>query len=198
MSTAPDLQQLYTPEEYLARERIADHKSEFYRGRIQAMAGANARHNLICTNLTAVCVPVLRAKGCKYFSTDMKVFVDSTGLYTYSDGAIVCGGTQFLDPHHDILVNPFILLEVLSKSTETRDRGWKFQNYWNIPSLVDYVLVSQEAPLVEQFIRKSDDIWTFRRYSGLDSVLEFSAVACQVPLREIYFDVQFGPEDANV
>lgn len=195
MSTVSKTQKLCTPDEYLALERTANHKSEFYKGRIFAMAGANERHNLIAGNLHAFLRSQLRSHGCKPYIADMKVLVPDTGLYTYPDVSVACGEIRFRDERNDILLNPCVLIEVLSKSTETRDRGWKFQNYWNIPSLVDYVLVSQDTPLVEQFIRKTDDIWTFRRYSGLDAFLELNAVACRVPLREIYLDVSFGAED---
>ena len=194
MSTAHRVAKLYSAEEYLVRERAAQQRSEFFRGQIWAMAGANARHNLICASLAASCVPQLRPLGCKFFGSDMRTLVTGTEFYTYPDGAIACGELRYADERQDTLLNPCVLFEVLSPSTEARDRGWKFQRYWNIPSLTDYLLISQEQPLVEQFVRKSSDIWTFRRYLGLEAALELSAIACRIDLRSLYFDVTFGPE----
>lgn len=193
MSTVPKM--LLSPQEYLVRERAAESRCEFYKGEMFAMAGATERHNLIAGNLYAALKTQLRPHGCRAFILDMKVRIPRTGLYTYPDVAVACGDIQYEDEHRDVLLNPRVIVEVLSKSTETRDRGWKFQNYWNIPTLVDYVLVSQDKPLVEQFVRKTDDIWTFRRYHGLEATLELAAVTCPLSLRDIYLDVAFDLED---
>jgi Uma2 family endonuclease len=184
-----------TANEYRQQERVAEYRSEFYRGQACAMAGANARHNLICSSLASILVLQLRPLGCNYFGSDMKVFVPRTGLYTYPDGAIACGELQFEDSEQDVLLNPCVLIEVLSKSTERRDRGWKFQNYWNIPSLVEYLLVSQQKPLVEQFVRSGSDIWSFRHYDGLEAIVELNAVACKIDLRTLYLDVAFDTKE---
>jgi Uma2 family endonuclease len=125
----------------------------------------------------------------------MKVKVTATGYYTYPDVVAACGDVQFEGNDNDVLLNPCILIEVLSKSTATRDRGWKFQNYWNIPSLVDYVLVSQTQPLIEHYVRRPDGNWMFEFVRGLDATLVLAAVERRLPLDEIYQDVQLGPAD---
>ena len=195
MSTALQRQPFVTPDEYLALERTSDERHEYFEGQIFAMAGASGRHNLICTSLIAAAVPRLRPHGCKVFGSDMKVLVPTTGLFTYPDTSIVCGEVEYRGPTQDVLLNPCVLIEVLSKSTETRDRGWKFQNYWILPSLVDYVLVSQEKPLIEHYVRRPEGNWMFEFVDGLEATLQLAAVDCQIPLREIYLDVQFGPEE---
>src|SRR5262249_14000481 len=140
MSSVPT--KLLTPAEYLARERAAAFKSEFYKGEMFAMAGANRRHNLICSAFVAAAVPLLRPHGCNVFGSDMRVRVADTNFYTYPDVSIACGKIEYEDDELDVLLNPCVIVEVLSKSTERRDRGWKFQKYWNIPTLVDYILIS--------------------------------------------------------
>jgi Uma2 family endonuclease len=193
MSPVP--KRLLTPQEYLARERAAEFRSEFYRGEMFAMAGANDRHNLIAMSFGASLLPASRARGCKVFGSDMKVRVAETGLYTYPDLSIACGEIQFQDEHRDVLLNPCVIVEVLSKSTERRDRGWKFDRYCELPSLVDYVLVSQDKRLVEHYIRQPHDEWKLQRLKEPDSVLRLTAVGCEVALRAIYADVEFGPEE---
>jgi Uma2 family endonuclease len=193
MSTVPT--QLLTPAEYLARERAAEFRSEFYRGEMFAMAGANAHHNLICTSLTANLLPQARAKGCNVFGSDMRLKVADTGLYTYPDLTIACGKMQFEDAHQDVLLNPCIVFEVLSKSTERRDRGWKFDRYCELPCLIEYVLVSQTQALVEHFIRQSDGNWHLERLKGLSAELNLPTLAFRLPLAEIYRDIELRTEE---
>jgi Uma2 family endonuclease len=197
MSTVRQPQQTFTEEEYLALERRAEHRSEFYQGRMYAMAGANRRHNLIAGSVYASLRNQLRPGGCEVYIADMKVRVKATGLYTYPDVVAACGDIRFDGPRNEVLLNPCILVEVLSKSTQTRDRGWKFQNYWEIPSLVDYVLVSQDQPLIEHYVRRPDANWMFEFVRGLETTLVLAAVNCRVPMRDIYLDVQFGPEEED-
>jgi Uma2 family endonuclease len=196
MSTVPS--KLLTEEEYLARERAAEFKSEFYRGEMFAMSGANARHNLICINLIAASNAVARARGCRVFGSDMRVKVADTGLYTYPDVSIACGKLEFKDEHQDVLLNPCSIFEVLSKTTERRDRGWKFDRYCELPSLVSYVIVSQDKPLVEHFIRQSDGEWRLERPKGLDAELYLPVLDCKLALRVIYADIEFDPEGEEV
>lgn len=195
MSTALQRQPLVTPDEYLALERTSDERHEFFEGQIFAMAGANERHNSIAGNIHAFLHARARGLGCRPYIVDMKVRIPRTGLYTYPDVSLACGDLQFEGESREVLLNPCVLIEVLSKSTETRDRGWKFQNYWNLPSLVDYVLVSQEKPLIEHYVRRPEGNWMFEFVDGLEATLQLAAVDCQIPLREIYLDVQFGPEE---
>jgi Uma2 family endonuclease len=116
-------------------------------------------------------------------------------LYTYPDLSIAYGKIQFEDRHDDVLLNPCVIFEVLSKSTERRDRGWKFDKYCKLPSRVDYVLVSQDKRLVEHFIRQPDENWVLERLEDWDAVLKLAAVDCQMALSEIYRDVEIGPEE---
>jgi Uma2 family endonuclease len=196
MSTVPKT--LLSPQEYLVRERAAEFRSEFYKGEMFAMAGATERHNLIAGNLYAALKTVLRSLGCRAFILDMKVRIPRTGLYTYPDVAVACGDIQYEDEQRDVLLNPGAIVEVLSKSTERRDRGWKFDQYCELPSLVDYVLVSQTNSLVEHFIRQPDGTWHLERLKDLESSLQLVSAKCAVPLREIYLDVQFGLDDDDV
>ena len=193
MSSAPS--GLLSPAEYLARERAVDFKSEYYRGEMFAMAGANRRHVRICLNLTSRIDEQLRGSSCEVFNSDMRVKVSQTGLYTYPDVSIACGDIQFEDAEEDTLLNPCVIFEVLSRSTEQRDRGWKFDQYIKLPSMVEYVLVSQEQPLVERFLRQEGGNWLLQRLNDLDGVLRLASTKVELPLREIYRDIAFGPED---
>jgi len=196
MSSVPS--SLLTEDEYLAVERAADFKSEFYRGEMFAMAGANSSHNLICTSLIGLLLRLARAKGCKVFGSDMRIRVGNTGLYTYPDLSIACGQLEFKDNHDDVLLNPCVIFEVLSKSTERRDRGWKFDRYCELPSLISYVLVSQDKPLVEHFIRQGDGEWRLERPKGLGAEMHLPVLDCKLSLREIYADIEFASGDEEV
>jgi Uma2 family endonuclease len=196
MSSVPT--KLLTAEEYLARERAAEFKSEFYRGEMFAMAGANKRHNLICTSLAASLLAPARAKGCNVFGSDMRVKVADTSLYTYPDVSIACGKLEFNDDHEDVLLNPCAIFEVLSKTTERRDRGWKFDRYCELPSLISYVLVSQDKPLVEHFIRQADGEWRLERPKGLNAEIHLPMLDSKLSLRDIYADIEFDPQEEDV
>src|SRR5689334_21758025 len=128
---------LLTTAEYLARERAAEFKSEFFGGEMFAMAGANRRHSLICSNLVSILRPRLRTCGCEVHGSDMRIKVSKTGLYTYPDASVTCGEIRFEDEHENVLLNPAAVFEVLSRTTERRDRGWKFKQYRKIPSLIE-------------------------------------------------------------
>jgi Uma2 family endonuclease len=194
MSSAPS--KLLPPDEYLARERAAGFKSEFYRGEMFAMAGANRRHVRICLNLTSRLDEQLRGTMCEVFNSDMRVKVSPTGLNTYPDISIACGEIQFEGDAEDVLLNPCVIFEVLSQSTEQRDRGWKFDQYTRLHSLVEYVLVSQEKPLVERFLRQPDGNWLLERLTDLQSELRLASAKIELPLHEIYSGIDFGPEEA--
>jgi Uma2 family endonuclease len=190
MSTVP--QKLLTPAEYLARERAAEFKSEFYGGEMFAMAGGTRRHSLICSNLVALLQPRVRPCGCEVHGSDLRIKVSRTGLYTYPDASIACGEIRFEDESEDTLLNPAVIFEVLSPSTERRDRGWKFQQYRKIPSLLEYVLVDQDRPAVERFFRPPGGRFELDEVEGLDGVLQLSSPQIQLPLREIYLDILLG------
>lgn len=189
MSTA--MKTLLTPEEYLVRERRAEWRSEFFRGEMFAMAGATWEHTLIKDNLAGELRNRLKAGPCQVATSDLRVKVNATGLYTYPDLVIVCDPPQFEDHVHDTLLNPRVIVEVLSDSTEKYDRGTKFAHYRQLPSVQEYVLVAQDRPLVERYVRQADDTWVLTAFSDLAASLVFGAIAAPLPLAEIYRGVQF-------
>jgi Uma2 family endonuclease len=180
-----------TPAEYLAVERQAEFKSEFYRGEMFAMAAASEEHCLIKDNLAGEVRQQLKGGPCRVVTSDLRVKVDVTGLYTYPDVVIYCDGPQFEDDTFDTLLNPRAIVEVLSDSTERYDRGTKFRHYRQIPSLQEYILVSQNQPLVERHVRRPDGSWLLTEFAGLERVLELASVPARVPLAEIYRGVTF-------
>jgi len=190
MSSVPKT--LLSPEEYLARERIADHKSEYFAGEVFAMAGASERHNLIVLNTAATLREQLRKRPCRVYPSDLRLKVQNTGLYTYPDVSVVCGEPELLSEQGDVLLNPNVLVEVLSESTEAYDRGKKFEHYRTIPTLREYVLIAQDRISVECFTRDDADGWTLRATQDIDGFLQLASIHCSLPLVEIYDKVQFA------
>ena len=193
MATAEKI--LITAEEYLVRERKAEYKSEYFRGETFAMAGASARHNLIVSNVIVSLGSQLRKRPCLVYPCDLKLKIESTGLFTYPDITVVCGEPKFLDDHDDVLLNPVVIIEVLSESTEAYDRGKKFEHYRSIASVQQIVLIAQERIAVDCFSRGANNEWMFRSSSNLDSSLRLDSVQCEVPLSEIYDKVQLDPPE---
>ena len=187
-----------TPEEYLALERQAPTKSEYLRGEVFAMAGASFAHNMIASNMFASLVPQLKRRSCTAHSSDLRVSVRATNFYAYPDIVVVCGQPQFEDRHRDTLLNPTVIFEILSRSTEGYDRGEKFENYRTLASLSDYVLVSQHRPLVEHFARQPNESWLLKSYGGLEAVLLLPSIGCELPLADIYDQVEWPEEDTKV
>jgi len=175
-----------TPEEYLAMERDAPYKSEYFNGEIFAMAGASRRHNLIALNTASELRAQLKKTPCEVYVSDMRVRVSFTGLYTYPDVTVVCGNPQFDDRHSDTLLNPLIIAEVLSKSTAAYDRGAKFEQYRTLASLCDYLLISQDRCYAEHYVRQSGNTWLFSEYRDLEDVILLQSIGCELKLREIY------------
>lgn len=178
-----------TPHEYLAKEREAEFKSEYYRGEMFAMSGASREHNAIVTNLVGELHPQLKQRDCEVYASDMRVKVDPTGLYTYPDVSVVCQGGRFEDEELDTLLNPRVIIEVLYKSTEAYDRGPKFEQYRKLSSLSDYVLVSQDRCHVEHYENQADGSWTLREYNELEAVVELRSIDCKLTLADIYLKV---------
>lgn len=181
----------YTPDEYLALERAAEFRSEYADGQIYAMGGASRRHNTIALNLAAE----LRAKfgdgPCEAFMADMRVKVEATGLFTYPDVVAVCGKPVLEDETHlDTLLNPTLIIEVLSQSTEAYDRGKKFEHYRRIPSLQEYVLVAQREVHVDRYMRRGD-FWAMVEFTDPEGMLPLESVGCSIALRDIYRRVDF-------
>ena len=182
----------YTAEEYLALERAAEYKSEFYSGEIFAMAGASEQHNLIVANLVRELGLQLKKRPCKTYPSDMRLKVASTGLYTYPDVMVVCGKALLDDEEQDTLLNPTLIIEVLSPSTESADRGSKSGHYRKLESLQEYLLVSQTKPHVEHYSRHPDHRWLLSEAEALQSEIRLSSVECVLPLSEIYDKVEFA------
>ena len=179
----------YTPEEYLTIEREAEFKSEYFDGEMFAMTGASRKHNLISLNVAANLHNRLKNSSCEVYTNDMRVKVSLTGLYTYPDIVIVCDTPEFEDSELDTLINPLVIIEVLSPSTENYDRGRKFQNYRTIPSLAEYIMISQNRYYIEHFTRQSDNTWLFRETGDKAGVIQIASVECELTIEEMYAKV---------
>jgi Uma2 family endonuclease len=186
----------YTPEEYLALERAAPYKSEYLAGEIFAMAGAREEHNTIAANIVRQLGNQFQGRPCRVYVSDMRVRVSPAGLYTYPDVVAVCGPREFADAHHDTLINPTVIFEILSPSTEAYDRGEKFAQYWRLASLTDYVLVAQDRVRVEHFTRQGDG-WFVTAAGTLDDALRLASIDAVLPLAAIYENVEFAPSAAE-
>lgn len=178
-----------TAEQYLFAERQSDTKSEYFDGEIFAMAGASREHNQISANLVRVLGNQLLDKPCSVYSSDMKVRIDKARKYTYPDLVIACQAERFEDGHRDVLLNPVVILEILSDSTEAYDRGRKFLHYQLLDSLAVYLLVSQDTPQIERFIRHEDGTWLYAEFHGLDAMVEIESVGCSLRLGDVYHKV---------
>lgn len=179
-----------TPEAYLAIERQAEYKSEYCHGEMLAMAGASRKHNLIVTNIVRELSQQLKQRPCEVYPSDMRVRIPTTSLYTYPDVIVVCDEPQFEDDTNDTLLNPTLIVEVLSNTTEAYDRGKKFAQYRTLPSLVEYVLVTQDEPRVEHYVRQPDNRWLFSETPGLDGVVQCMSIHSELALQEIYDKVK--------
>jgi Uma2 family endonuclease len=180
----------YSPQEYLALERAAQQKHEYFNGEIFALAGASERHNLLVGDLFASIHVQLRGKSCKVYSSDMRIKVSATGLYTYPDVVALCGEARFDDEQRDTLINPGLIVEVLSASTESYDRGEKFAHYRRVESLSEYLLISQDKYRIEQFVRQPDNQWLMSEVSKLDERIELPSIKCTLLLSDVYDRVQ--------
>ncbi len=181
-----------TPEEYLAIERQAEVKSEYWNGEMFAMVGASRKHNLIATNVVIELGLQLKRKPCELYNNDMRVRIPATGLYTYPDVTVVCGEPQFEDQQVDTLLNPLLIVEVLSASTQNYDRGQKFSNYRTIESLAEYLLISQNEYRIEQSVKQADGRWLLTDIRTLEGVVELASIPCQLALREVYDKVSLS------
>ena len=186
-----------TESEYLAFELESEFKHEYFNGEIFAMTGASEPHNTISSNINASFHGQFRGRPCKIYSSDMRVFIPKTGLYTYPDLVIVCGKPEFVAGILDTLLNPIILIEILSPSTEAYDRGQKFQHYRTIPSLREYLLVSQYAPRIEHFLWTEQHGWNLLDAIGLNSKLTLPSIDCTLELTDVYDKVDFDLEDSG-
>lgn len=176
-----------TPEEYLALERKAEFRSQYFNGEIFAMAGASPNHVQISSNISGTMRELLKGQNCRVGAIDMRIHVPATGLYTYPDVFVVCHEPKYSESQRDVLLNPGILFEILSDSTESFDRGMKFANYQTIDSLTDYLLVSQTEYRVERFRRQPTGDWLLSVFSSLKDSVPFPDLEIELPLSEIYY-----------
>jgi Uma2 family endonuclease len=191
MSALPE--KIWSPETYLAYERDSSERHEYLAGEIYAMAGASANHNLIVANAISSFHAQLRQKPCRVYPSDMRLKVKQSGLYTYPDISIVCGEPQFEDADSDTLLNPTVIIEVLSPTTEAYDRGKKFQHYRTLVSLQEYVLIAQDSYQVEHYSRQADDTWLLSDVNSLTSTLTLPSIQCTVLITDLYEKVSFKP-----
>lgn len=180
----------YTVHEYLDLERASEIKHEYFDGEIFAMARGSAPHSLITTNWIGELRNSLKVRRCQVFSSDLQV-VCPTGLRTYPDVSVVCDQPELEDKHQDTLLNPLLIVEVLSKSTEAYDRGRKFDHYRTIPSLQEYVLVAQDRIHVDHYARQETGQWLLTTFTDSDESVKLPALDCAIPLVEIYANVAF-------
>jgi Uma2 family endonuclease len=186
----------YTAEEYLALERSATYKSEFHDGQIYAMTGASRKHNLVTVNIAGELHRQLKQRPCEAYINDMRVKAAKARSYHYPDIAVVCGTPQFEDAHVDTLLNPTVLIEVLSPSTEAYDRGGKFAHYRKIATLREYLLVSQDEAIIEHYERQGD-VWILTEAEGLEAAVPLESIGCILNLNEVY-DKVLNASDNNL
>ena len=176
-----------TVDQYLVIEREAEYRSEYYQGEMFVMAGGTRRHSRLAVRFASMLQARLDGRGCEIYKCDIKVQIEPGGLNTYPDVSVACGEPQFTTEVGEVLVNPRVIVEVLSKSTEANDRGFKFQEYKKIRSLQEYILVSQTEPLIERFGRNSAGVWTeYSEARGLEAVIELKSLGIEIPLEELY------------
>jgi len=174
-----------TATEYLALDRAAEFRSEFLNSEMFAMAGASYEHNRINGNLSAAFGNALRGTQYSSLSSDMRVKTGLGDQYAFPDKIVICSEPQFEDGRRDILLNPRVLIEILSPSTEGYDRGAKFRHFRLIPTLQEVVFISQFEAVCERHVRGPDDVWMLTTFSGLDAELVLTSVPVRVPLRDI-------------
>ena len=191
MSDLPEDQ--WTEAEYLAFEDESEFKHEFVDGQVLAMTGASRNHNLISTNTSRVLGNHLVESPCEIYASDMRVHLDELKSYVYPDLSVVCGEPQFLEGAFDTLVNPNVVIEVLSPSTEGRDRGRKSKLYRSIPSLQVYLLISQSDAHIERYTRDGAT-WSLSDFDGLEAEVELPSIGCVLALSDVYRKVTFQPE----
>jgi Uma2 family endonuclease len=183
-----------SPEEYLRQERLAESKSEYDDGVVYAMSGASEAHNALVAGLVRSLGNRLSSHR-RVYPSDLRVRIQRPTRFFYPDVTVVCGERRFADDEKDVLLNPLIVFEILSETTDAYDRGRKFAAYQKIESLQEYVLVSQDRYLVEHF-RRDGDHWLYVAVSGSEATLPLAAAGCELPLREIYYQVDLSsPEE---
>lgn len=185
--------QRYSPADYLALERASEFKHEFFDGEMFLMAGGTIEHSQVAANVIRALGNALADTGCRVLTSDMKIKLP-TGLYTYPDASVVCDQPQYEDDHKDVLLNPLLIVEVLSPSTEAYDRGQKFRHYQTCPSLREYVLIAQDRSAVDHYLRQPSGQWLLTTFESLDATMPLPSLGVGLRLRDIYAKVEFPAE----
>lgn len=188
---------VFTIAEYLEMESAAIEKNEYYRGEIFAMSGALLPHNIIAGNTFSFLHQKLKGKGCMPFNSDMRVHIERNTLFTYPDISVVCGEAETLNNDNFNLLNPTLIIEVLSKSTKNYDRGDKFKLYRDIPTLKEYILIDSETISVEAFRLNEKNHWELEEYKTIGEILEIPALQLSIPLTEIYYNTSLTTKSKN-
>jgi Uma2 family endonuclease len=183
---------LVTPEEYLAQERAATYKSEYRAGEVVPMTGASRKHNLIAGNIYAQLHAQFRQKRGEVYQSDMRVKISASGRYAYPDVVVVQDRPLMEDAELDTLLNPNVIFEVLSQTTENYDRGEKFEHYRTLASLSDYVLVAQDRVHVEHYARHSDNTWLYTEYKSLSDTVSIESIDCTLNIAGVYEKIEFA------
>lgn len=186
-----------TEAEYLRFEESSDLRHEYIQGDVVAMAGASRKHNQITMALSFLLYGYLRGKDCEVNGGEMLVKIEAVDVLTYPDFSVFCGDPDFADNSIATLLNPILIIEVLSPSTESYDRGKKFQYYRELPSLQEYVLVSQESARIERFVRKSDNVWELTDASGLHDDITLTTIDYKLSLADVYENVNFDEDESE-
>ena len=187
-----------TPEEFLAFERASDIRHEYLGGQIIAMGGAKRNHNIVAANLCTEISNKTEDKNCEVYLADMRVFLPASSEYAYPDLTVVCGQPEFQDDVLDTLLNPVLIIEILSASTEAYDRGLKFQLYRSIKTLREYVLISPNQPRIEKYVLHGDGFWVLSETAQLDSELVLESIDADIPLSRIYRKITFEQSDEPI
>ena len=177
--------------EYLALDADSDIRYEYASGEIFAMAGASREHNLICSNTHVSLANQLREHPCEVYQSDMRVQIKAKSAYRYADIVVVCGEPDFVDTKPVSLTNPTLIIEVLSSSTEDKDHKQKSQEYRKIPSVQEYVIISQDSPYIERYRRQDELNWLYTDFNGLDKQLELASIDCTLELAEVFRRIDF-------
>jgi Uma2 family endonuclease len=183
-----------TPEEYLELDRAAEFRHEYFDGHMYEKQGSSFRHACVVSNLLYGLATKLKLKGYDVLPPDLRLKASSGELFAYPDLTVVHRPPKLLDRQQDVLLNPTVLVEVLSAESEHRDRGYKFLHYRQIESLQEYLLVSQSEPLIEIWRRTSGNQWMLSDCAGMDATCRFDSLDCEIPLAEVYYQVFFDPQ----
>ena len=186
-----------TPEQYIKLEETSEFKSEDLSGQIFAMAGGSPEHSAVGNNIGGEMRSLLRGTPCAVFNSDLRVTIMQSGLMTHPDVTVACGEQHRHPLYRHSIINPTVLFEVLSPTTEAYDRGEKWAHYWRMESLQEYILVSQNKARVEQYVRQDDGSWKFTAVEGLAASLFLPSLGCSLPLLEVYDKVALAEESAS-